>query len=315
MYYYFTGNFDYAIKINGLYFGVIGRDPKPILIENPSPLVELCPINGGNNLNFILEKHFFLSPPKPIKITDMKGGYLIDFCLKKSDLPFKVIYQKRFNNFEITLFYDDTSKVSIQTETDNFVEDLIFNCPETDTFSVLNTDFVFIKDTIGKRKYLSLYKLTGKTEKIFCGEITDFSFDTTINISYSLSDIAKHKIEIVYTVRDNVVYESGRKVSGETDLDKLSEKIIPFAFFEDLCVGGDIIKYLSDEMQQNALYLKDYVKDFIGVMPPPLFRNVNEVGLIRKKSENVFAVDYYIAETQNRKIINVKKSDDEYFTR
>ena len=98
-------------------------------------------------------------------------------------------------------------------------------------------------------------------------------------------------------------------MSGETDLDKLNEKIIPFAFFEDLCVGSDIIKYLSQDMQNNALYVKDYIKDFIGVMPPPLFRDINEVGLIRKKAENVFVVDYYIAEVENKKIINIKKSE------
>lgn len=310
MYYYFTGNYFYAIKINGLYFGVIGKEPKPISIENPSPFIELCPIDGGNNLNFIMEEKFFSSPPKPIKITDMKGGYLIDFCLQKSSLPFKVLLQKRFDNFEITLFNDDTEKVSIQTETDYFVENIDFVAPEIDSFSINNTEFVSIKDEKNGKKYLSLYKITGKTEKIFNGEISDCFFDNEIKISYTISDIAKHKIEITFNVKDNVVYESEKKVSGETDLDKLNEKIIPFAFFEDLCVGSDIIKYLSQDMQNNALYIKDYIKDFIGVMPPPLFRNINEVGLIRKKAENVFAVDYYIAEVENKKIINIKKSDD-----
>ena len=239
----------------------------------------------------------------------MKGGYLIDFSCPKNNLPFKVVYQKRFYNFEITLFYDGAKKLSIQTESDYFVENAEYFSPEINSFSVGGIDFVYLDDRKEKKRYLSLYKTTEKTEKIFCGEITDFSYKDKISLSYSLPDVLKHKIEITFSVNGNTVFESERKVSRVKNPKDLNEKIIPFAFFEELCVGSDVYEYLSEEMHDNAPYLKEYLKDFIGVMPPPFFRDINEVGLIRKKSDNAFFVDYYIAEVKDKKIINLKKSE------
>ena len=61
-------------------------------------------------------------------------------------------------------------------------------------------------------------------------------------------------------------------------------------------------------MKEHADKLKGFLGDFIGVMPPPKFRNPDEIGLIYKISDDRFKVTYITAELNGEKITNIKKS-------
>ena len=85
----------------------------------------------------------------------------------------------------------------------------------------------------------------------------------------------------------------------------LDEKILPYAFLEEYLVGGNYTQFLSDTMLQNANKLSYYLGDFVGVMPPPIFRNYDEIGLVKKIKDNVYKIDYVKVMVQNKKIDNI----------
>ena len=123
-------------------------------------------------------------------------------------------------------------------------------------------------------------------------------------------DIAKHVIVIEHREIDGKIEELSRKVSFGEDFDreKVSEKLIPYAFAEEFLCGGDYEFYLSEDLQETADKLKGYFGQFIGVTPPPIFRDYQEVGLIKKIGERKYAVDYYRFDIADNRIINIFKT-------
>ena len=47
--------------------------------------------------------------------------------------------------------------------------------------------------------------------------------------------------------------------------------------------------------------------DFIGVMPPPVFREENEVGFVYRTGERTYSAEYFVFEVSDKKITNLKK--------
>ena len=80
MYFYFSSNFQSALKLNGIYYGIINDNVKSIDIDLPNKtLVEVLPLNGNyNGANFLLTDNFLLNPSLA-SVIDLKGGYFIKF--------------------------------------------------------------------------------------------------------------------------------------------------------------------------------------------------------------------------------------------
>ena len=78
---------------------------------------------------------------------------------------------------------------------------------------------------------------------------------------------------------------------------------MPYLFFESLLLGVDVAPYLSEELQKDKAKLREYLGDFCEVSISDI---PNVCALIYKKSENIFQVDYFQAEIQDEKIINIK---------
>jgi hypothetical protein len=84
---------------------------------------------------------------------------------------------------------------------------------------------------------------------------------------------------------------------------------VPYAFTEELTVGLLGKEFLDDDIKENADKLHEFFGDFIGVMPPPTFRNSDEVGLIYNDGKNKYKVKYYLFDMKNGKICNIKTAD------
>ena len=87
--------------------------------------------------------------------------------------------------------------------------------------------------------------------------------------------------------------------------EKLPDLLIPYLFLEDFSAGEDFSEYLSDDINKNADKLGGFFGNFLGVFPPPLFRNQDEVGLIYKIKENLFETKYFTFHLDDKKISNI----------
>lgn len=312
MYCYFSSEHPLAVKINGAFFGRIDGDAKGIRIDEESVFIEVCPLTFGETFGFVLDKNFLFNPPKHISVADLKGGFFIRISLPENFNGFNLVAQEKYPDAIVTVFSENGLKTSIETPQSFFSDNFLFTTDTAEISRINISDKDVIAIFFNKKSAVYLYELTDKIKKL--GVILADSFFFNNGFLYTAltkKDIAKHKIESAYIISDGKIYEKERKISPSSEFDKtaISERLIPFAFFEELSLGGDYGFYLSDGVNKNADKLKSYFGDFLSVMPPPPFRNVNEIGLIYKTGENKYTVDYATVEIENGKIVNLKRSD------
>ena len=314
MYLYFSSAYPAAIKLNGIYYGVISDTVKSINVSGEPPFIEICSlVSNEQQINFIVNSSFLSSPPENVTVTDMKGGYFIKTLKSYHTDEFKVLAQNKSTDTVVTVFTENCLKISIE-KTDGFFADNEKFFADSSTiqfFNLNNVNLVAVLLT-GKENLLNVYKLSNNIEKVFSREVKDFEINGDLTTTEEFFDVAKHTVKTSWEFTGETFKKKLVEVNHapKFNLENISEKIIPFAFLEELLVGGNPEPFLSDALKEKALLLKDYLGDFIGIMPPPTFRSIDEVGLIYKNGERTYAVEYCTFEITNRKIFNLKKSEN-----
>ncbi len=315
MFYYFSSQIKCALKVNGIFYGIIDEQVKEINITKENAYIELSPVNiNAKSICFLLDQTFFNSPPPLIYLTDLKGGYLIKFCPLIENNAFYIIAQEKFENALVTLFNENGVKLSLETQKDFFAQSFMLNanCAQIGQFWLNNSPFVYINlETSAQKNQLIIYSIEDKIKQVFCRNIDSFNLENQLCTSENFYDIAKHKVTSFWDYQDNKLIRIDYKIekSDKFNIENLSPKIIPYAFLEDLLVGDKIEDYLSQTLMENAKFLSDFFGNFLGIIPPPKFRDYNEIGLIYAKEENLYYTQYFIIETENKKIVNIKKAD------
>lgn len=313
MYYYFSSGYPAAIKFNGIYYGVITNTVKRLRKEDDfSPFVEVCPLNGSTGqLSFILDQKFLSSPPSLCQVTDLKGGYLVKFSAPPPVGEFNVIAQQKHPDAVFTLFSENGIKLSIETPNDFYAE----------TFTIKTTDAEFKRFNLGSGEFLavffkdlgllSVYGIKGKINKVFSRAVFSYDVENGFTTTEKFSDMAKHTVTSVWVENENHLKENSRSVerSSAFDRERIPTPLIPYAFMEELLVGGDFTYYASGSVKENADRLKGFFGDFIGVFPPPEFVPQEQLGLIYKKADNLYYVNYFTFELQDNKIVGIKQMD------
>ena len=313
MYFYLFCEYAAVIKFQGVIFGAVDNSVKFCNLETPYPLVEICPLSGaGETFAFYLTEEFLFNPPENVSVTDLKGGYFLRFALKRKNQPFRVIGQEKFRDAVITAFTDNGYKISLETQSGFYADTLDFEFTDV-SFSHgegLNSNLIFALFNCKNNIILNVYGIKNPT-LLFSKKVDEFSFASqSFTVTEHKKDIAKHVIVVEHREIDGKIEELSRKVSFGEDFDreKVSEKLIPYAFCEEFLCGGDYKFYLSEDLQETADKLKGYFGQFIGVTPPPVFRDYQEVGLIKKIGERKYAVDYYRFDIADNRIINIFKT-------
>ncbi len=313
MYYYFSCDYPAVVKINGVYYGSIFNTIKPLRINGNPPFIEVCPLQSASYpLNFIPDGEFLNSPPPFTSVTDLKGGYLIKFYKAHNQLPFGVIKQEKLNDAIVTVFTENSLKLSIETPNDFYAE--TFNLPDcgADIFRFNQNGQSLVAVCFkSQTNILCVYSLTNPIKKVFCREVFEFSIENGLKSVEKFNDLAKHTLSCEWEFCDGVYRKRTADLTCADgfDLTKLNEKLLPYAFFERLLAGGALDGYLTDDMLKNADKLQGYLGEFTGVFPPPAFREIDQVGLIYPQTDNKYLAEYYKCEIVGGKINNITKID------
>ena len=301
------------IKFQGVIFGTVDNSVKFCNFEKPYPLIEICPLMGkGQSFAFYPDDEFLTAPPKNALITDLKGGYFIRFKKTEDSGAFSVINQAKFRDCTITAFTENGNKVSFETQTGFFAETLDF-MPDNAEFihgEGVNSDLVFATFYCSDKKILNVYGIK-ENALLLSAEIDEFNLNYTgFSCTEKLKDMAKHEILREYVCDNGVIKELSRKVKSSENFDreKLPERLVPYAFCEEFLCGGEYGFYLAGNVKENADKLGGYFGEFIGITPPPIFRDSSEIGFIYRISERRYSVEYFTFDLTEGKITNIKKS-------
>ena len=307
MFYYFSADFDCALKIDGKYITTLNDFAHKTQSQTPL-FVEACELTNQGETHHILTKPEYLqNPPKSVAVVDLKGGYFIKF-LQKLVMPFGIITQLKNEFLVATLFYENGLKLSIETPNAFYAEDLEIQL-DSASFSLVKCDneVLLCLYTKGKFNNLLIFTLAPSIKKVFSMQVNDFNFAQNLFTTIIYKDIAKHKVVSEWNFNNGqfVKINSVITTSDKYNYQNLSPSIKPFAFFEEVLVGGEFLQLLTPNMQKNAHKLKSYLGDFSAIITPPPFREKNEVGLLYKVKPRFYSVNYYSLTFQNDKIDNI----------
>lgn len=315
MYFYFSSKTKVAVKLGGTFFSILGGDGVRVNIENPeNTLVEILPLNGNaDGINFLLDENFLCSPPSGVTVTDLRGAYSIFINLVQKTEGFKILLQEKLNSYLVTVFSDGNIKVSIDGVNGSFTDSLPFNISQVSVKEFIDNGENFIAFIQQSEEYfITVYRAVDHTfKKVFDGKFSSYSLSPVFTTTKNLCDVKKHQITCSYAFNEDRFVETDLKISHKKSppYGGYIEKIIPYVFLEDLFVGENIDDYLSQNVLENKDKLKGYLGDFIGITPPKEHRTIDEIGLIYKRKDRVYYVDYFNFELENGKICNIKKCE------
>jgi hypothetical protein len=206
------------------------------------------------------------------------------------------------------VFNENGKKLSIETPLGVYAEKVDFAFDSAEIFPFFDNYNYYIILFKGEKTLVSVYNTDREIKKVLtftCSEFNreDFTFIT------DYKDMAKH------TVKEKLSFDNEIKrervslyYKKELTIYNLNEKLIPYAMLEELLLNGNVSPFLTGNILENKDKLKGFFGVYIGIMPPPFFRDENEVGLIYKIKENLYKVEYFTFTLTNKKISNIKKA-------
>ncbi len=309
MYFYFSSNYPAIIKLNGIYYGTIHQSIKSCAIDGGQPpFIEVCPLGGKQPPTcLILDEEFLSSPSERVSITDLKGGYLLKFDKNYDSQEFKVFAQQKFSDAVVTVFSENGYKISIETEKDFYAENLSIELSSAEIVRIERNKELIVIYLYGEKTLVNVYAVKGNINKLFSRQVEQAEFKDKFITVEKLNDIKKHKITTEWEYSGGKIIAKTKRVEagGEIDIEKLNDKVLPFVMLEEFLAGGDYSEYLGASVLENADKLGGFFGEFIGVMPPPVFREIDQVGLIYNCGKNLYKVEYFKFQVEKGKIINV----------
>ncbi len=312
MYLYFLSPVPCALKVNGNFSGIVTENYS--ILPFTEGFYEMLPLSARRfPLRFELTKD--MKTPDNIRIIDLYGGFLVipdfpsytggKFCLFGK----QKIFLSR-GEVLVTCYRGDGIRLIAESDNGLAIENLPF-LPDAVKFEKIAT---------GKKEYLFCAIEAEKTllvafdpseglKVVFRMLCADYKLHgNRLETTEVFKDIVGHKRITVWEFGDRPVSVSV-SVTGARPVYALTEKLFPYAFFEEFPIGGDVSDYLTLRLRPRADELADFLGEFTSVLPPPHFAPQDSVLLLRENG-----IDYAKAEMSGGAIDNVTLIDKQDHT-
>lgn len=299
MKFYFLSSRPCALKLGGVYFGLVDEFARSVEISpNEKVFVEFIPENAPSITFFITEEIRF-SPPKFCEVYLLKNAvaiYARDFF--SNDLRLIPILQKSFDQTLVTVFFQGCLQVSIESEKGFFVQALPHR------FKPINISFqsglIFLED----KRSLIAFTLDG--QQVFHEQILTYSFEKErLNATLPLLDSKKRYADGSWILSEDGVKNERLTIlqAKQSNEDLLPNELLAYAFFESVLIGADYVEFLSPNLRKKAPALKGFLGNFKEVLPT---EEENACDLVYPKSERLFEVKRFRVEIENGLISDLK---------
>ncbi len=294
---YFLSSVPCALTINGVFYGVTDDFERYVELALADNLYVQFSPEGAQAVGFFLTEELLVRPPVGCEAYLLKDGvalFVRDF--PPVDFTLRPIAQKREGNLLATVFCQGTLQLSAESEKGYFNATIPPSFSDCEVF--FEGDFILLKS----EKTLGVFTKACETllvEKVLSYAVKGNILRATLPLSDRLGRTADCAWELA---------EGGCKLTEFTlrqsgDKETPPEGLLAYAFFESVLIGADCADFLSDELQPEKERIVAFLGDFIAVT---LTEKENECGVVRKKGERLFAVDYFEVDVENGKIVDVR---------
>ena len=299
---YFLSRERAALKLDGAYAGTCDMfEQFAELDERRGILAELVP--GGNRqpLNFFIDKDFFEHPHDyaAVAVAEHARYIYADEFKEKSD-GISVLAQKRAGGSLVTVFRQggifvaaDGADCAVMPLPTQFRDAKIDVCDAAgNTIAAISA---------GDRLAL----LCG-ADMFFCGRAENYECGADIAVTVPLGGCAGLKATLTFEAAEGTFKECRRTVAATRAPADGTEHI---AFFEGVLHGADCTTMLDDGISGRADALKDYLGEFVAVIPPDGYicqkYGKRTAGLVYRRQGRLYDIKYFAAEMKDGKIANI----------
>ena len=296
---YFLSARPCALTLNKLYFGITDKFERYAEVNLADGVfAEFCAA-GCLPLSFFITEELPNRPPDGCEVYRLHDGiaiYAVGFI--PTDLTLRPIAQERFGKNLITLFSQGALHLSLETDEGFFISTL----PP----SFLNCRLSFQQDLFFVEGENTLAVFTKRGKCVLMEEISSFSVQgneliATLPLSNRLHRSAKCRWELSQEGCEQVEFTLSQPSSAN---DTPPDDLIAYAFFECILLRVDCTEFLSEDLLSEKEKLSEYLGNFSSVV---LTHDPKTCGLVKKKAERLFEVDYFTVEIENGKITDIRK--------
>lgn len=310
---YFSAALPCVLRAGGAPAGFLSGNK--LFADADRVLVEFLPADGELlPLSFVTGEEFFRHPPACCDVYRCGCYNLVHaarFSPRRSGFDAKT--QVRCGNLQATVFECGGPFLCLQ------------NAEGFDVYPLPQGEYELGETHVGGKAFLHAHcKKSGyfalfsqDRKRVLRERIQSREEGEELELVRVLPDIAGHTVRERYALHGEELVLTGHAVSAREGFDPaaLPEKLLPFAFFEELAAGGDAAPFLAPALQGQAGRLKEYLGDFCGVcLPEEVFYrvhgDVNAAGLIYARAENAFDVKFFRVEAGHGKIENILPVDE-----
>ena len=283
MLYYFLCATPCAIKLNGEYKGIANQNFS--FLDFDAGFLEFVPLDQT-----FYEVSVFLDGTnhttiQNCKLIDLYGGFLIiPKFSKKLCADFKLIQKNAFqlsSKISVSCYNHGGVKLFLSNEHDFFIDSIPFT-PEKvkfETCAYKGNEYI-VAVCMAKKSLILGYRVNGKISQVFKNLCDGYGFENnTITTLENKADLLCHSISSKWAFEESVRLVNFI-ISTKRSPFSLPEKLIPYAFFEEILIGGDATVFLTPNLKEKATNLKEFLGDFKKVLPPPHFKSDDLITLL-----------------------------------
>lgn len=293
---YFLSSTPCALSFNDAYFGITDRFERFAEVSLQDRLFVRFNPENALPIGFFLTENILFTPPNGCTVYLLPDGiaiYAHDF--PPIDFSLKVIAQERFDDVLITVYQQGATQLSIESKQGFFTTTL----PQV--FSECEISFHADHVCLKSKNHIGVYALNAKC--VLFEEVLDVSIsETELNATLPLSDSFKRSAKCTWSLSPEGCTRTQFTILEPMER-TLHDNLLPFAFFESVLIGANFKELLSDELQPSSDKIQAFLGDFEAVT---LTKNANVCGLVKKKAERLYEVQYYTVECKDGKITDIQ---------
>lgn len=287
MRFYFLSKEQCAVKIDGVFMGIIDGNLSYTNHCGHNLLIEFYPADKN-----YAPSALYLSKPesgffKSALSIPAEDGYLIFplFTVGKSN-RMRDIFQKSFQDRRIgvSLIADPYYKIVVATENDYFFTEPKYYSEGAKIDCKFSGDLLFLQIG-GKHAYLYVFSVTHKVKPLYSEEIASVEYSDCVTVTKKPVGATGCKIIEKYSVNDFSLLE--KKFERTRSVYALPKELIPCAFLEELLRGGDFSEYLSRALKPDNGLIARFFGDFMFFMPYVFAGEIRAALVYKDKVETV----------------------------
>ena len=219
--------------------------------------------------------------------------YAFDF--PPSDLTLRPVTQKQTENCLATVYLQGKPQLSIESPLG------FFNTPLPPSFS--SCDLHIEGEYVLLHTPSQIAVFTKTCHLLLLERVLNYSFDgNRLTATLPLSDTLGRTANCVWEFTGESCRQTKFTLSAP-QRENCLEELLPYAFFDCILLQGDYASLLHESIREDAESIRAFLGDFISVI---LTNTPTVCGLVRKKGERIFQVDYFSVEIYEGKIKDVQ---------